>query len=185
MNLQEGIEFALSRKSVLFVGAGFSVDAQNLRGGKFKTGRKLAKHLAELSGITGDQLDEINLHYAAEEYLAVNGKDKLIDELQNEFTAKVITSSQSSVASIPWKRIYTTNYDDVLEKAYEDIGKKLVPVTISDNVRNIPSTNTMSTVSLNDDRRAIFINRAPSQANTGCRFDGDINRDILSGRNAA
>lgn len=143
MNLQEGIEFALSRKSVLFVGAGFSVDAQNLRGGKFKTGRKLAKHLAELSGITGDQLDEINLHYAAEEYLAVNGKDKLIDELQNEFTAKVITSSQSSVASIPWKRIYTTNYDNVLEKAYEDIGKKLVPVTISDNVRNIPSTNTL------------------------------------------
>jgi|GEM_PF-5000848 len=45
MNLQEGIEFALSGKSILFVGAGFSVDAQNLRGVKLKTGRKLAKHL--------------------------------------------------------------------------------------------------------------------------------------------
>jgi len=102
-----------------------------------------SRSLAELSGISGEQLDEINLHYAAEEYIAINGKDKLIDELQNEFTAKVITSSQSTVASVPWKRIYTTNYDNVIEKAYEESGRKLVPVTISDNIRNIPNANTL------------------------------------------
>jgi hypothetical protein len=77
MNLQEGIEFALSGKSILFVGAGYSVDAQNLRGVSFKTGKKLARHLAELSGITGFQLDEISLDDAAEEYISAHGKDKL------------------------------------------------------------------------------------------------------------
>ncbi|MCL4273685.1 MAG: SIR2 family protein [Anaerolineales bacterium] len=143
MNLQEGIEFALSGKSILFIGAGFSVDAQNLRGVSFKTGRKLAKHLAELSGITGTQLDEISLDDAAEEYISANGKDKLIDELHNEFTAKVITSAQSVIAGIPWKRIYTTNYDNVMEKAYSENGKKLVPVTINDNIRDIPELNTL------------------------------------------
>ncbi len=32
MKIEEGIELALSSKSILFLGAGFSRDAQNLRG---------------------------------------------------------------------------------------------------------------------------------------------------------
>lgn len=143
MNLKEGIEFALSGKSILFVGAGFSVDAQNLRGENFKTGRRLAKHLAELSGITEAQLEEITLDDAAEEYISVYGKDELIDVLHNEFTAKLITSAQSVIANVPWRRIYTTNYDNVLEKACSENEKKLVPVTINDNIRDISKNNTL------------------------------------------
>jgi hypothetical protein len=143
MNIEEGIELALSGKSILFLGAGFSKDAQNLRGGSFKVGGELAEYLATLAGIEEKQLNKITLDDAAEEYINVHGKDKLIDELHNEFTAKIITASQSQIASIPWRRIYTTNYDDIFEKAYAENGKKLVPVTTGDDIRNIPSGNTL------------------------------------------
>ena len=99
--------------------------------------------MAELSGIKGEQLEEITLDDAAEEFISEHGKDKLIDELHNEFTAKLITSAQSIVANVLWKRIYTTNYDNVLEKACSENKKKLVPVTINDNIRDIPKNNTL------------------------------------------
>ena len=43
----------------------------------------------------------------------------------------------------------------------------------------------MSSVSLDNYRGAIFINGVSPKADTGCWFDGDIDRDILPGGNTA
>lgn len=37
------------------------------------------------------------------------------------------------IPSIPWKRIYTTNYDDIVEKSYNESGKFVRSLTIDDD----------------------------------------------------
>lgn len=139
MMLNEAIEMALCGQAILFTGAGFSIGAENLRHTSFKTGKQLANHLSKSAGFDED----IALDIAAEEYINVHGKDKLIDELHNEFTVRTFASYHVDVAKIPWKRIYTTNYDNVMERAYAEFGKKLLPVTLSDKIRNLPKENTL------------------------------------------
>ncbi len=104
-----------------------------------KTGKQLSSYLAKTAHFD----EEMQLDEAAEQFISVFGKDKLIDELHNEFTVGTITAYQSHFGEIPWKRIYTTNYDNVLEKAFSENKRKLIPVTSSEEVRRIPKDNTL------------------------------------------
>jgi len=139
MDLKEAIPYAWSGRAVLFTGAGFSRGAINLRGEPFKNGAQLADHFAKKAGLSGS----VGLEDAAEEFLATHGADALMAELQAEFKAKQILPAQQRLAKAPWKRIYTTNYDDVVEIAYRENSKSLTPVTLSDNIRDIPKDVTL------------------------------------------
>jgi len=139
MNLQEGIQLALSGQAILFVGAGFSVGAKNLRDTPLKTGKQLSKYLGEAASFD----EEVQLDEAAEQFIALFGKDKLIDELQQEYTVSTVLEHQYQISNVPWKRIYTTNYDNLLEKAYSENKKKLIPVTSIEEIRGIPKDNTV------------------------------------------
>lgn len=134
MELSQAIEHALDGNAILFLGAGFSVGAQNLRDKPIMTGGQLASYLARIAGIEEDAL----LEDAAEEYMARFGKDRLIKELFNEFSARDVTKSHEIIAQVPWKALYTTNYDNVSEVAYTRVGKKLVSLTLDDNMKKTP-----------------------------------------------
>ena len=131
MELQEALELSLDGHAVLFVGAGFSRGATNQLGQPLKSARELANHIASLVGLPeGTPLDE-----AAEEFVNTNGEDSLVRELKTEFTVDEVTAAHQQTAAIPWRRIYTTNYDNVLEKAYRAINRTLEPVTLSAQAR--------------------------------------------------
>ena len=49
--------------------------------------------------------------------------------LQNQFTTKTITPAQETFARFPWQRIYTTNYDDIIEVASRRHGSRFIPVS--------------------------------------------------------
>ena len=123
MDLSLAIEHAIDGNAILFLGSGSSIGALNLRNEPFMTGSQFAKHLAKLADIEEDAL----LEDAAEEYVNKFGEEKLIQELQFEFTAKEITKGHEILAQVPWKAIFTTNYDNVFEMAYTRVGKKLQP----------------------------------------------------------
>jgi hypothetical protein len=140
MDLERAIEYAIDGEAVLFIGAGFSSGATNIRGTHLKTGLSFAAHLANLAEINLD----LSLEEAAEEFVAMHGIDRFIEELKNEFSAHKITKSQLAIAkTAAWKRIYTTNYDNVMEVAYSQSSKILVPITLSDNVYKVPKKNTI------------------------------------------
>src|SRR5437867_2600547 len=105
MNLTEAISLALDGRAVLFTGAGFSRSALNLKGASFRSGGQLATYLATEAGLP----DGIALDDASEEFAARFGADRLIKELQEEFTASKIADAHRQIAKIPWKRVYTTN----------------------------------------------------------------------------
>lgn len=139
MDLDRALEYALDGDAILFVGAGFSLGAKNLRAESFKTGRQLAAHLATGVGLSADTpLDD-----AAEEFARKHSSDQLIVELQQEYSAFEVAEHHLSIAGIPWKRIYTTNYDNVLETASTRLSRRLNPVTPADHIRAIPKDTSL------------------------------------------
>ena len=131
MELKEAIELAIDGHAVLFVGAGYSQGATNSLGQPFKSARELADHLAIGAGLpNGTPLDD-----AAEEFVNLHGEEELVREIKAEFAVAEVTSAQKGIADLPWRRIYTTNYDNVLEKARSSSMKRLRSVTLSNEAR--------------------------------------------------
>lgn len=98
---------------ILFLGSGFSAYARNKQDKNLPTGRALATLLQqELTYPTEYPLDIIS-----REYTEKKGEKALYDLLLDRFTATQIDGSQSSLLSLPWRRLYTTNYDNVVDLA--------------------------------------------------------------------
>jgi hypothetical protein len=137
MDLERGVQVALDGRAILFVGAGFSLGATNINGESFKSGRQLAHFLAAQTGLP----PETPLDDAAEEFGHAKGVDALIAELRRQYTATSIADHHIEIARVPWRRIYTTNYDDVLETAHKQLSRKLTPVTTANNLRFTSKTD--------------------------------------------
>lgn len=140
MELDKAISEALDGNAVLFTGGGFSRGATNIKNAPFPSGAQLASYFAHEVGLP----DGIALDDAAEEFSVRFGADRLIKELQEQFTAREVAPAHREVAKVPWKRIYTTNYDNVFETASAAVGRRITPVTLSENVRGIPKDTTLS-----------------------------------------
>ena len=127
MTFEDALVAVFSGNSILFLGSGFSKGAKNLKGQDFKIGIELAKYLALQAKLP----ETFPLEDAAEGYERAFGADKLIEELKQEFTASEISEQHRQIASAPWRRVYTTNYDNVFELAAKDSDRKLDSVTMS------------------------------------------------------
>jgi hypothetical protein len=140
VEFQDALAKLLDGTAVMFAGAGCSDEAINLRGRPFLRGPGLAKHFAERAGIADTIL---SLDDAAEAFVERHGDNALIREIQNEFTAKSIADCHVQLGNLPWRVIYTTNSDDVLEEAYKKNSKMLVPVTAGEDPFSLPKGQTL------------------------------------------
>lgn len=118
MDLQEAIIHALDGNALLFLGSGFSIGATKGDSTGFKGAWKLANDLQEQCGIPENERSS-DLGQASEVFQSLMSEHELVNYLIHEYTAVDITSSQKIVGSVKWKRIYTTNYDNVIELAYQ------------------------------------------------------------------
>lgn len=103
-----------SGRSILFLGAGFSAEATNVAGQPIKSVRGLLDQLLDACQIT-DKTD-YDLDSAASEHSKMHGDQATINLLHNNFRSNSVTEPQRIVVCQPWYRIYTTNYDDVVER---------------------------------------------------------------------
>jgi tetratricopeptide (TPR) repeat protein len=140
LDINGAIDAALAGYGLLFTGAGMNEGATNLRGEPLKRGSQLAGHFAAAAGLAGDS----SLTDASEEYADKFGEDALVRELQQEFTVKTVGDAQIALAQVPWRKVFTTNYDNALEVAYAQVGLKLLPVVPSDNPQHIATGSTVS-----------------------------------------
>jgi hypothetical protein len=104
--------------SILFLGAGFSRSAQNVIGEAPPIGGELASKIKTLCDLPVDEPAGIQ---DLSRYAVDQGKNlhRLLSDL---YTIKSLTGAQSKILSLPWLRIYTTNYDDAVE--YHSIVEK-------------------------------------------------------------
>ena len=122
------IEAIAGGKTVLFVGSGFSRNAIGLDGEPLLTARELAEGIGELGNFATDG----DLRYASEKFIRDKNPALLVEFLLNMFSVKDVLQHQVSIASAPWRRIYTTNYDTCIEEAGKKVGKKIHPVSLAD-----------------------------------------------------
>lgn len=128
--MNEAIEYALSGEALLFLGSGFSLGCKNIIGEGFPIGTILADKLyAELN-----ETSDGDLITASEMFVEEKGQTKLVELLRNLFTVKELSQNHLDIAKVKWKNIYTTNYDDVLERIFVENDIKKVPVTCENNV---------------------------------------------------
>ncbi|HWZ43497.1 MAG TPA: SIR2 family protein [Candidatus Saccharimonadales bacterium] len=144
MEFEAALAYAAQGRAVLFLGAGFSWGATSLAGEPFLMGAGLGKALANEAGIPSD----LALEDISDIYMAKYGSAVLLQKLRNLYVAKDVTKSQRELAKLPWRRVYTTNYDDVFERACTEIGKKVASYGGKDPVGKA-SNNSLTCVHLN------------------------------------
>lgn len=127
MDIQDAIKIALDGDAILFTGSGFSTGAKNQKNEKLKTAGGLCDILCNEIGIEYDD----DLGYVTEKYIDKKSESELIEVLQSEYIISSVSKSHEDLMKINWKRIYTTNYDDVIEKASDKLGKYRLPITLS------------------------------------------------------
>lgn len=133
MDLIEALQHAIDGNAVLFVGSGFSYKSENLDNASPMTGRAFAKELYRLSGVV---TEDDNLMVASQIYVHKFNSANLTSLCRNTFTIKKPAAHHVSIMGVPWQRIYTTNYDDLLERSATENGKALVPVVMEDAPEN-------------------------------------------------
>ncbi|WP_257939170.1 SIR2 family protein [Campylobacter lari] len=119
-NLKDIIKKIHNGRAVLFVGAGFSQGAIGFNG-ELPVSNKLRDMICKLMNRPED--DERKLSEIADFFIEGYCKDnpeklkEFIKQMKDTFTVKEVKSYHVSIASLPWRRIYTTNYDNVVEEA--------------------------------------------------------------------
>lgn len=134
MQLDDAIKFALDGHALLFVGAGFSCKATNLNNMPFPVGKDFAGELCDEMGLPRDG----NLSLVSDMYMSDPrfGISAIIKKLERTFRLKTTgcyTDVYQTICSIPWNRIYTTNYDNLCESTMQSMGIVAIPNTLSDN----------------------------------------------------
>ena len=105
-----------SGNALLFLGAGFSSDCVNISDHTPPTGTKLIELMEKIGEFDG----EGDLKYASEYFIEKKGESALIELLKNQFILKKVNLNQIEICSLPWRRIYTTNYDNAVELAFRE-----------------------------------------------------------------
>jgi SIR2-like domain len=104
------IEILDPANSVLFLGSGFSAGATNIARGQVPAGHPLLERLAKA---LDEDPSELDLKSAADEFLG-RCDLSLYELLYETFTISEVLDYQRDIVSLPWGRIYTTNYDDIV-----------------------------------------------------------------------
>lgn len=134
MELREAIRHAIDGEAILFLGAGFSSGGKNKRGEDMKVGAGLSRAICADLGIEASD----NLTISATRYIhddsCKKGLPAFIRFLKEEVGCVETSAAQDMIAALPWKRIYTTNYDDIIELSSEKQGIQRESVTIT-NIR--------------------------------------------------
>lgn len=185
MEVKEAIRHILNGEAVLFLGAGFSRDAKNVLDKYMKDANGLSLELCAEMGIADNaDLGAVSDYYLSDKNDAEYSKraQKIIQKLQNNFTCKEVSEAQVTISCNKWIRIYTTNYDDVVEVASSRYAEhERTPMTMKDTVEDI--TNSNCVVHLNGYIRNLDKSRLEDEFKLTTRsyLIDDFNKSAISG----
>ncbi|MCC5912167.1 MAG: SIR2 family protein [Clostridiaceae bacterium] len=130
MDLKKAIKHALDGSAILFLGAGFSKGALNSQKENFL----LASDLCDLLNTSMNiHVKHHDLGDVSERFVEEKGSEELANIIKKQYSCYSYTEEQKNIISLPWRRIYTTNYDDIVEKISEDLNNQRFPIVLSDD----------------------------------------------------
>ena len=130
--LRDAIRYALNGEALLFLGAGASRAATGPKGNPLPVGQELSDKLAVECSLPPNY----ELGSVAEYFIEQRSETTLINALRRHLKVENITGDLEILASIPWTRIWTANYDDAIEKALSAHDINYTTVTTSADVAN-------------------------------------------------
>src|SRR5699024_9836885 len=114
-----------SNQVVLFLGAGFSLDATNRNNENFPTGWKLGEKIWKFLKIDGEY-DGTSLSEMYQAFIHSGIKKNLkIDFLESNLLCSEIPDQYRKITQPYWFKIYTTNIDNILSKSYRKENKSV------------------------------------------------------------
>lgn len=128
MNYTDALSYIKSGDALLFLGSGFSLGATTVTGDKLPSVTSLTSRMVES---INDKLDEskrikytdkngnpkvFNFSKISNFYSNNLGKKEFVSFLKSQFSVHNFTKTQSDIVNNPWLSIFTTNYDDIVEK---------------------------------------------------------------------
>ncbi|MFL9863786.1 SIR2 family protein [Paraburkholderia fungorum] len=136
--LADVLRHITSRNAILFLGSGFSASARGIDNEEMPVASDLAQKIADLQNFDAEK----DLRYASSRYLDSDGdKNALIKLLRETFSVRSVEDHHVTLASVPWRRVYTTNYDMCFERAAEKAGKIFDTVDLSSNPSEFSARN--------------------------------------------
>lgn len=139
--IEKIVKDALDGNAILFLGAGFAVGATNVNETNFPLANSLCRELIKEGNIDvdGEEKEDLeDLSYISMRYLDEgNTKRDLINILKKNYSCRAVGDEHKVIAKINWKRIYTTNYDDVMEIASRSESILREPVTASTHIAEV------------------------------------------------
>ncbi len=127
--LEEAINSIAARGTICFLGAGFSIDGRDAYGQNLPTSNELAAEICAVIGIPADSNQSLS---SLAEYCQT---DPLLAPKLNELLLKRLTvcdpsPSQKLLLGAPWRSIFTTNFDDLVERALPSEQCQIIGPTI-------------------------------------------------------
>ena len=130
--LRDAIRHALNGEAMLFLGAGASRTVRGRKGVPLPIGQELSNKLADECGLS----PKYDLGDIAEFFIEKRSETTLINALRKLLKVENTSSDLEIIASIPWSRIWTTNYDDAIEKALDVNHASYTTLTTAADVAN-------------------------------------------------
>jgi SIR2-like domain len=132
MDLVHAAALAKSGDCVLFLGAGFAKSSKNLLGKNLPTARQFANQLSAKLNVDADEyaletISDFAIRDSRPDGLGLHG---LVGEFLSTFTVTETSSQQDVICAVPWKRVYTTNYDCSFEFSAKKVGRNWTSLTI-------------------------------------------------------
>jgi hypothetical protein len=130
MEIDEAFRHALDGDAILFLGAGFSLGAQNQAGEDFPLGTDLSTSLMEDLG----EEEKVSRQIASELYAEKKGEVGLLHFLKEKLGVREVAAHHKVFAAPNWRRVYTTNYDEVFETAVRLVGRRVRPLILTPRI---------------------------------------------------
>lgn len=125
----------VSGKAVLFTGAGFSRECENITSSQIIAAEDLSEKICTLGGFTLSK----NLMYSSDRYISEKPENssKIVEFLKKNYTAKNVKPYIDKIVKFKWKSIYTTNYDNVIELSSKNNGIEIIPVDMEQHIDDV------------------------------------------------
>lgn len=117
------------QNSIIFLGSGFSAGAKNILDIQMPAGSGLKDLFAAEIGVDSRDYDLMTL---ADEFSG-GDNSKLYKNVYEIFTTTHAEQYQKDILREKWRRIYTTNYDDLVEWAALERGEKISSYSFDEN----------------------------------------------------
>lgn len=132
MDLNNAIRHALDGNAILFLGAGFSIGGTNKIGEMLPTASKLSFEMCDELGIERSDDLALTSQRFIDDPVVGRGINSLISFLKSRLICTTSTPVQDAIIGLPWLRIYTTNYDNIIEisSKKQNIERETITATV-------------------------------------------------------